>query len=201
MNTARFFLPTFAALLFAGACAAGQGRGTSPKTESSVQKKRPATDGKQAPIGDAKHGYARLMESTAIDGTALAPEARPTALVVFASWCGPCRNELAALGEIREKFPTLRIIGINAYEDYGDRSDEERLRVFLGANAPWLTQIVHATPALLRDFGKVPKIPTLFVYDGAGEVVAEFRRNQRQPPSHEELEAAIASAVKRSNQN
>jgi thiol-disulfide isomerase/thioredoxin len=135
------------------------------------------------------------MGSKTIDGAVLAAETRPTALVVFASWCGPCRQELAALGEIRQKFPTLRIIGLNAYEDYDQRSDEERLRNFLGENAPWMTQIVHADSALLRGFGNVPNIPTLFVYDDKGGVVAEFRRNRRAPPSHQELEAAIALAV------
>jgi thiol-disulfide isomerase/thioredoxin len=136
-----------------------------------------------------------MMRSKTIDGAPLEPEQRPTAVVVFASWCGPCRHELATLGELREQFPTLRVIGINAYENYDQRSDQERLRNFINENAPWLTQIVHADSALLRGFGNVPNIPTLFVYDKSGAVVAEFRRNKRSPPTHAELEAAITSAL------
>jgi thiol-disulfide isomerase/thioredoxin len=135
------------------------------------------------------------MQSQTIDGAPIAPDRRATAMVVFASWCGPCRQELADLGELRLKYPDLRVIGINAYEDYNENSDEERLRKFIAENAPWLTQIVHADSQLLASFGKVPKIPTLFVYDEAGKVVAEFRRNKRPPPSHEELDAAIARAL------
>ncbi len=187
MITTRLLLPTFAALGLMGACYAP--RSTKLATPTPKEKAPPAQ------LGDAQSGYHLVMGSKTIDGAIVAPEARPTALVVFASWCGPCRGELAALGEIRERFPTLRVIGLNAYEDYGERSDEVRLRTFLDANAPWLTQIVHADPALLRGFGNVPKIPTLFIYDESGEVVAEFRRNKRKPPSHEELEEAIASAV------
>ncbi len=147
-------------------------------------------------MGDAKEGYAALLHKATIDGGELSRDARPTAVVVFASWCGPCRHELATLGKIREQYPTLRIIGVNAYEDYGNRSDESRLQTFVEANAPWLTQIVHADAALLRSFGSVPKSPTLFIYDETGGVVAEFRRNKRPPPSHDELEAAIRSAVR-----
>ena len=147
------------------------------------------------PLGDAQSGFQLVMSSKTLDGQALAPESRPTVMVVFASWCGPCRQELATLGALRLQFPTLRVIGINAYEEYAQRSDEERLRAFLDDNAPWMTTIVHGDRALLRGFGNVPNIPTLFVYDDKGGVVAEFRRNKREPPSHDELEAAISSAV------
>ncbi len=154
-----------------------------------------ATTEEPSPLGDATRGYAMVMRARTIHGTTIAPEERPTAVVVFASWCGPCRSELATLGELRQKYPTLRVIGINAYETYERRSDKFRLRNFLDANAPWLTQVVHADVALLRGFGNVPNIPTLFVYDKSGGVVAEFRRNKRSPPTHEELEAAIRTAV------
>ena len=174
------------ALLALGAC------GPAAKTKSTVASKAPA---KVKPLGDAQSGYHQVMRSKTIDGGVIASERKPTAMVVFASWCGPCRQELAALGEIRQKFPTLRVIGINAYEEYAQRSDQERLRTFLQANAPWMKTIVFGDSALLRDFGRVPNIPTLFVYDDKGGVVAEFRRNKREPPTHDELEAAIASAV------
>lgn len=164
-----------------------------PQTRRASQPARPAPV--LQVLGDAMTGYAEVMRAQTIDGTPVGEDRRATALVVFASWCGPCRQELADLGALRKKYPALRVIGLNAYEEYNEFSDELRLRKYIADNAPWLTQIVHADAAMLTSFGKVPKIPTLFVYDEAGTVVAEFRRDKRPPPSHEELETAIARAV------
>jgi thiol-disulfide isomerase/thioredoxin len=137
----------------------------------------------------------RLMAATDIDGNVVGNQssAGATVVVVFASWCQPCRHELAALGEISKAEPRLRVIGLNAYEDYSDLSDEQRLRAFLGENAPWL-QVVHADDSMLRSFGGVPKIPTVFVYDKRGQQVVAFRRNQRRPPTKSELQQAITRA-------
>lgn len=145
----------------------------------------------------ASGGLHRLMSSTDIDGKHVgetSAEHAATVVVVFASWCGPCRHELALLSEIRERQPKVRIIGLNAYEDWGELSDEQRLRAFLGENAPWL-QVVHADDTMLEAFGGVPKIPTLFVYDQQGRQVVAFRRNKRTPPTRDELESAISRAA------
>lgn len=99
------------------------------------------------------------------------------------------------MAELRDAYPELRIIGLNAYEEYRNLSDKARLRRYLQRNAPWLTEIVHADAELLSEFGGVPKIPTLFVYDHAGQPVAEFRRGQRPPPTPAELEDAILQAL------
>jgi thiol-disulfide isomerase/thioredoxin len=188
MPLARATLPTFAALYLAATSACGA---PTSKTNPGSGVSPPAA----VALPDAQRGFTALLGKATIDGGNLSREARPTAVVVFASWCGPCRHELKTLGTLRDAYPALRIIGVNAYEEYGNRSDASRLEAFVQANAPWLTQIVHADSALLRSFGRVPKIPTLFIYDAQGQVVAEFRRNKRLPPSHDELEAAIKSAV------
>lgn len=143
-------------------------------------------------------GLERLLTSTDIDGRVVGDPTASTGatiVVVFASWCQPCRHELAMLGEITKAEPRLRVIGLNAYEEWGQYSDEQRLRAFLGENAPWL-QVVHANDSMLRAFGGVPKIPTLFVYDQTGRQIVAFRRNQRTPPTRAELEQAIAQALR-----
>jgi thiol-disulfide isomerase/thioredoxin len=147
-----------------------------------------------AGTGDSQVGYRKVMASRTIDGQFIQSEPRATAMVFFASWCGPCRKELGELGEMQAKYRDLRIIGLNAYEDFHSYSDEQKLRAFVAANAPWMTEIVHADDEMLAHFGHVPRIPTLFVYDAQGLVVAEFRRDKRPPPSLAELEAAIVTA-------
>jgi thiol-disulfide isomerase/thioredoxin len=138
----------------------------------------------------------RMHAATDIDGAVVgapAPGTRVTVVVVFASWCGPCRDELAMLGEIRRTTSDLRVIGLNAYEQWGKLSDEDRLRGYLAQHAPWL-QVVHADAALLGHFGGVPKVPTIFLFDRYGRMVSEFRRANRAPPTRAELELAIADA-------
>ena len=126
-----------------------------------------------------------LLAATLVDG--------PTVFVVFASWCGHCRDELRVLSELRAERPGLKIVGLNAYEDWGDASDDEKLRVYLAEHAPWLP-VVKADASLLESLGGVPKIPSLFVFDGRGQLVEAFRRHERRPPSLGELRAALNRA-------
>jgi thiol-disulfide isomerase/thioredoxin len=119
----------------------------------------------------------------------------PTLVVVFASWCGACRAELATVDAVRARHPTLRVVGLNAYEEWGALSDEARLRAFVGEHAAWL-RVVPAGDDLLPALGGVPKIPSLFVYDRAGRLAAAFRRDRRAPPDAAELDAALAAAAR-----
>lgn len=155
----------------------------------------PATEVRRA-ASAAEAGYQRVMASTKLDGRPVAdgPDARATVVVVFASWCGACRRELATLAELEAATTGLRVIGVNAYEDWGDRSDAQRLRAFLTREAPWL-EVVRGDADVLRVFGGVPKIPSMFVYDREGRAVAEFRRDKRPPPRRAELRSAIDRAL------
>lgn len=119
-----------------------------------------------------------------------------TVVVFFATWCQPCRKELGLLGELRARYPRVHVVGLNAYEEWGQLSDQARMRRFLAEAAPWL-EVVPQADDLLAAFGGVPKIPTLLVYDRRGQVVVEFRRAVRPPPDLAELDAALAAAVAR----
>jgi thiol-disulfide isomerase/thioredoxin len=113
-----------------------------------------------------------------------------TVAVVFASWCGPCRHELAVLGEVHAERPGLRIVGLNAYEDWEGQSSPELLRVFLAEHAPWLP-VVSADDELLGALGGVPKIPSVFVFSADGRLVQAFRRSERLPPEKAEILAVV----------
>lgn len=151
------------------------------------------------PTVPAESGYASVLTAVDMKGARVGPlpaDKQATLMVVFASWCGPCRHELATLGELRTKQPKLRIIGLNAYEEWSNRSNIDRLKKFLGESAPWL-RVVRADQKMLKRFGGVQKVPTVFVYDGQGRLVSEFRRSMRAPPTLDELEAVVTKALRR----
>ncbi len=141
-------------------------------------------------------GYRSVLAHTDIHGKAIAAApASATIVVVFASWCGPCRHELGMLRQLASEKPGLRVIGVNAYEDWDDISNQTKLEKFLGTEHPWLT-VVRADDAILSALGGVPKVPSLFLFDSAGAQVRAFRRAERRPPNKAELENALAQVMK-----
>lgn len=145
-----------------------------------------------------EQGLAAVLRATDIHGRPVgaAPHARATALVVFASWCGPCRRKLAVLGELTRDEPRLRVIGVSyaPYEEYGDRSSDEVLRGFVAEHAPWL-QVVRADDALMDALGRPRKVPSLLLFDRRGQLVEAYLRARRQPPSRDELRGRIVEVI------
>jgi thiol-disulfide isomerase/thioredoxin len=42
---------------------------------------------------------------------------KPVLVNFWATWCGPCRDEIPKLNELAQKYPKLTIIGVNVAED------------------------------------------------------------------------------------
>lgn len=169
----------------AAGAACGPGAGAAPRG--------PATPAERVPHA----AWERVRGLKSVDGLALDQmivPGRASVFIVFATWCEYCREELAMLGELRARYPDVQIIGLNAYETWGERSDAERMHAYLAEHAPWLT-VAEADDALLADLGGVPKIPSLFVFDGRGALVQAFRRHEiAHPPTEDELVRALSAA-------
>ena len=114
-----------------------------------------------------------------------------TVAVTFATWCGHCRTELAVLDTLRASYPEVRWLGLNykAHEEYGDRGGREEVRAF-AASTPWL-RVVPVDEALFATLGNPPMVPTMFVFDRAGVLVARFDRRERDLPGAAELAALL----------
>lgn len=92
---------------------------------------------------------------------------KPTLVNVWASWCGPCRDEHPLLMEIAED-PRLRLVGLN-YKDAPDNA-----RRFLGQyGLPYAAVGVDPKGRAAIDWG-VYGVPETFVLDRNGVIVHKF---------------------------
>lgn len=97
----------------------------------------------------------------------LADQRGKVVLVNFwATWCGPCREEIPFLVQLAERYPDhLTVIGVS--EDQGSPDAVAAFAGRYGVNYP----IVMSTPEIKRAFPGVFALPTSFVVDPEGRMV------------------------------
>ena len=126
-------------------------------------------------------------------------EGKVVAITFFASWCGPCRVELAHLKKIyaRSRERGLEILAINLFEEFDGLSNEKRLAEFLRITAPDFP-VLKGSDAISATFGEIRRIPTLLVYDRAGRQAYRFINEvggTRTAADPVELDAVIAGLL------
>jgi thiol-disulfide isomerase/thioredoxin len=128
---------------------------------------------------------------TDLDGKKLntADLAGRVVLVEFwATWCPPCRGTLAWLGDVKKKFGSNVAIVAVAVES--EEPKVRRMTQELGLPVTW----TMGTPELVRQFGDIGGLPTLFLFDRNGNAVTTYFG--APPTLHAEAEAKIAKTVK-----
>jgi thiol-disulfide isomerase/thioredoxin len=84
----------------------------------------------------------------------------------WATWCPPCRAEIPILIDLANRYKDrLQIVGVSV--DDGDPADVKQFAKEAGINYP----IVMADRAIVKEYGGVPALPTLFVVNPDGNVV------------------------------
>ena len=135
----------------------------------------------------------RIEASADLAGAAIGhTDARATIIVVFASWCPHCHDQLGILGSLRHTHPGMRIVGVNytGHEEYNQLGGSDAVRAYVAEHAPWL-RVVPCDEACFAALGRPPVIPATFVYDQAGALVEHYDRRERPEPTREEIETLL----------
>ena len=127
---------------------------------------------------------------------------RPVVVTFFASWCPPCHAEFDHLKAAHERYgDRVTFLAVNIFELIGGFDDPDRLTRFLARKAPPFS-VLGDGEAVAAAFGKVERIPTLFVFGAGGEPALHFIHHRDAEKTHvgpQELQAAIEAALAESS--
>lgn len=139
--------------------------------------------GTSLPVGPREGQQAPAFRVATLGGEAVSLESaadRPSVLVFWASWCGPCRREAAEVGQLVESYgSTVQVVSIN--------SGEDPTKARLTAEQWGMTWPVGLDPSgqVSRAF-EVDAIPLVVILDAAG--VVRFRGNGLPSDPHRILD-------------
>ena len=86
----------------------------------------------------------------------------------WATWCPPCRSTLDWLGEVKRRYGDRVTVLAMAVE-----SEEAEVRQLTGALVPGVT-VVMGSAELIKSFGDINSVPTMFVFDRQGKTASAF---------------------------
>jgi thiol-disulfide isomerase/thioredoxin len=96
-------------------------------------------------------------------------QGKPLIINVWASWCGPCREEMGSLERMSQRFENgqLRVIGIST-DDYRDKAEK-----FLSRSGVSFRNYLD-NKLLLEHMLGADRLPLTVLVDAQGRVIAKY---------------------------
>jgi len=110
---------------------------------------------------------------------------RPSLVIFWASWCGPCAKEAPALERFAQGAGRGRMVGV----DWSDALSGARAFV---RRYSWTFPVLRDGEGLVGNSYRMTVLPTTFVLDGSGRI----RATLRGPQSVSSLESALAKIAR-----
>jgi cytochrome c biogenesis protein CcmG/thiol:disulfide interchange protein DsbE len=136
--------------------------------------------------GDA----APALKGTTLDGISFdlaALKGKVVVLNLWATWCGPCREEMPLLDSFAKQFAARGVVLVGLDEDDAKDSAEVR-KVMTAFSYPALMAATAATD----DFHTPRALPVTYVIDATGVVRAKLSTAAGTPVTQQRLEQAVA---------
>ena len=97
---------------------------------------------------------------------------RACAVSFWATWCGPCQEELPRLSQLSHEYVDKPVQFVAASID--DPKDRPKIQPFLAKNNIALNVWIGPDSAILQDFGLGDIVPGTVVIDEHGEIVGRI---------------------------
>jgi len=134
------------------------------------------THGGQVSVGEA---LPRIVVHTVGGGTTIdlaSMKGQVVLLDIWASWCGPCKEEMPLLDDMASRLRDkgIEIVAVSIDED------KASAEAFLSARPKWTLTVAHDPEGKVPELLQPPKMPTAYLVDGKGVlryINAGFERN------------------------
>jgi thiol-disulfide isomerase/thioredoxin len=109
----------------------------------------------------------------------------------WATWCGPCKEEMPALVKLARQYEPRGLVFVAANHDENPRTRKAEVGVFIAQTDPALASYVaFATEETAGAYGVVA-LPTLYFIDRDGRLLESHRGTLDEPQLRRRLEAAL----------
>jgi thiol-disulfide isomerase/thioredoxin len=180
------------ALVAWATCAPSCARGAASSTEAAGGTPTSLTSGKGVTVRFSDKPVALPAFSVQdLDGRALSPadwNGKVVLLNFWATWCGPCREEIPMLIALQEHYrDQLVVVGLSV--DERPAADVKQFAKQMGINYP----VAIADRALQDAFGGISAVPATFVINPQGGIV--MRHLGLVPPATSEQEIRVLASL------